>query len=65
MKLVTDVYAQPRPADVARATFVVAVAELLRALAECENLPQPVMDAANEVRNAVRVFDGGYVRPRP
>jgi hypothetical protein len=45
--------------------FLGAVANLIRALAECGNLPQPVMDAADEVRRAVADLGAGDIGPPP
>ncbi len=45
--------------------FFGAVAALVRALAECENLPQPVMDAADEVRQAVAGLGVRDIGPPP
>ena len=40
---------RPSEESVRRATFVVAVGRLLKALKDCEDLPQPVLDAVSEV----------------
>jgi hypothetical protein len=45
--------------------FFGAVAALARALAECENLPDPVMSAADEVRRAVAGLGGKDIGPPP
>jgi len=45
--------------------FIGSVAALIRALAKCENLPQPVIDAADEVRKAVAALGGRDIGPPP
>ena len=45
--------------------FISAVAALLRALAQCEGLPEPVMAAADQVRLAVADLGGKDVGPPP
>jgi hypothetical protein len=42
-----------------------AVAGLLRALADCRDLPEPVMAAADEVRKALADLGGRDIGPRP
>ena len=46
--------------------FIGAVAVLLKALAECQNLlPDPVMAAADQVRQAVVALGGRDIGPAP
>lgn len=55
-----------RLADVpAMRQFIGATAGLLRALAKCEGLPEPVMDAADQVRLALAALGGKDIGPPP
>lgn len=45
--------------------FFGAVAALMRALAQCGNLPDPVMAAADEVRQATAALGGRDIGPPP
>lgn len=45
--------------------FFGAVAALMRALAECHNLPAPVVTAADEVRQATAGLGGRDIGPPP
>ena len=61
-----------RKAETARADmaqklepFFGATVSLLRALAECDDLPEPVISAAGELRKAVAALGGVDVGPPP
>jgi len=45
--------------------FFSAVASLMRALAQCRDLPGPVIMAANEVRQATAALGGRDIGPPP
>ena len=45
--------------------FIGSVAVLIKALAKCDDLPEPVMAAADQVRQAVAAFGGRDVGPPP
>jgi hypothetical protein len=45
--------------------FIGSVAALIRALAECGDLPEPVMTAADQVRQAVAALGGRDIGPPP
>lgn len=45
--------------------FITATVGLVKSLAECKDLPQPVMDAADEVRRAVAELGGRDIGPPP
>jgi hypothetical protein len=45
--------------------FISSVATLLRTLAKCEDLPEPVMAAADELRRDVAALGGRDIGPPP
>ena len=45
--------------------FINSVADLLKALAKCGDLPEPVMAAADQVRMAVAALGGKDIGPPP
>jgi hypothetical protein len=46
-------------------SFLGAVATLMRALGECENLPEPVMAAADQLRQELAALGGRDIGPPP
>lgn len=60
------VLAEVRVADLPQMQqFIGSVASLLKALAKCDDLPQPVMEAADQVRQAVAALGGRDIGPPP
>lgn len=45
--------------------FIGSVASLIKALAKCDDLPEPVMAAADQVRQAVAALGGRDAGPPP
>jgi hypothetical protein len=62
----TTVPVEIRAADLPQMRqFIGSVAALIRALAECGDLPEPVMAAADQLRRDVAAFGGRDIGPPP